>query len=168
MTARGRRRRSVRGHSVEPGGKIHESMRTVSIHALTWPMLVSGLIAVTIFVVLGYTHASAARSVRLRSVWSAAHVDRASNDLLAVSCPSASLCVVGDANGDVLTSTRPTRGAGAWRTMRIDGTRLLLAMSCPSLSLCVAGDNDGNILTSTDPAGGAKSWRRIHVENAGT
>jgi hypothetical protein len=77
--------------------------------------------------------------------------------LTAVSCPSATLCVATDTVGDVLTSTDPTGGAGAWTvTPVVSGS--LSGISCPSVSLCVASDTVGNVLTSTDPTGGAGAW----------
>src|SRR5437588_11249404 len=42
--------------------------------------------------------------------------------LHSVSCPSASLCVAGNSAGNVVTSTNPTGGAGAWTISHVDGT----------------------------------------------
>jgi hypothetical protein len=56
------------------------------------------------------------------SAWSKASVDRALDAVSydAVSCPSVSLCVAGDQNGNVLTSTDPTGGANAWTIVPVD------------------------------------------------
>jgi hypothetical protein len=89
--------------------------------------------------------------------------------LTAVSCPSVSLCVASAWNGDVLTSTDPTGGAGAWSSAHIDTSVLdipppsgspasISFISCPSTSLCVATDQAGNVLASQDPAGGPAAW----------
>ena len=43
----------------------------------------------------------------------------------AVSCPSVSLCVAGDENGNILTSTDPTGGASAWTKSQIDRDTVL-------------------------------------------
>jgi hypothetical protein len=100
--------------------------------------------------------------------------------LLAISCPSVALCVAGDAEGNVLTSTDPTGGPGAWKvtyvdheieagSMAVDDQAELISIACPSVSLCIASDGAGNVLTSKDPTGGASAWtlrRVVHVESA--
>jgi hypothetical protein len=72
--------------------------------------------------------------------------------LRAVSCPSVSLCVAVDASGDVVTSTDPAGGAGAWRVAHVDRNTQWCGnhsapcqvpfdgISCASASLCVAWD----------------------------
>lgn len=73
-----------------------------------------------------------------------------------VSCPSTGLCVAVDGVGDVLISTDPTGGAGAWVTAAgVAGS--FAAVSCPSTELCVAVGG-GDVATSTDPTGGAGAW----------
>src|SRR5207342_832113 len=84
--------------------------------------------------------------------------------LLGVSCPSTSLCVAVDDEGNVVTSTSPTGGAGAWTVTGVDGSNEFVGVSCPSTSLCVAADFDGNIVTSTDPTGGASKWTVTAVD----
>src|SRR3954452_22435733 len=66
--------------------------------------------------------------------------------LVALSCPSASLCVAVDASGNALTSTDPTAGASAWRLTPTGSGDRLVNISCPSPSLCVAIDGGGNAL----------------------
>jgi len=89
--------------------------------------------------------------------WTA--VDLNNDTLTAVSCPSPSLCVATDANGDILTSTDPTGGARAWSSVGVDmGSNSPSAISCPSAALCVAVDPEGNVMTSTDPTGGGGAW----------
>lgn len=88
----------------------------------------------------------------------------------AISCPSVSLCVAGDWDGDVVTSMNPTGGSSAWSAAYVDsnseGAPTFVAIqaaianvSCPSVSLCLASDGTGGVVTSQDPAGGASVWK---------
>jgi hypothetical protein len=88
-----------------------------------------------------------------------------------ISCPSASLCVAGDWDGNILSSTDPAGGAGAWSSAYVDGNVVgghhggfelqttIDSVSCSSISLCVATDEDGYALSSVDPGGGVSAWR---------
>jgi hypothetical protein len=87
--------------------------------------------------------------------------------LESLSCPTTSLCVAGDAAGDILTSTDPAGGAGSWNTAHVDASNGIWGLSCESSTLCVAADSDGNILTSSNPAGGASAWS-ARAADAGT
>jgi hypothetical protein len=73
-----------------------------------------------------------------------------------VSCPSTGLCIAVDGAGDILSSTDPTGGTGAWARAASVANRLT-GVSCPSAELCVA-IGGGSIATSTDPTGGAGAW----------
>jgi hypothetical protein len=84
--------------------------------------------------------------------------------LTAISCPSSSLCVAVDNFGDVVVSTDPSGGSGAWRVTRVDPGTGLTDVSCPSASLCAATDGEANILATTKPTGGARAWRLAHVD----
>jgi hypothetical protein len=77
------------------------------------------------------------------------------------------MCVAGvGRDGNILTSTDPTGGKGAWRKAKLeDGS--LQAVSCPSVSMCVAGDDAGNILTSIDPTGGKRAWTKAPADHGG-
>lgn len=100
--------------------------------------------------------------------WAVTNVD-SSNDLTSVSCPSASLCVAGETGGNVVTSTNPTGGAGAWTVADAsESGATIKGVSCPSASLCVAVDSGGNVVTSTNPTGGAGAWSVAHVGGPGT
>ncbi len=89
------------------------------------------------------------------------------------SCPTSSFCVGPGSGGDVLISTRPTGGRGAWRAEHVDNATPASAflgdqaeiqgVSCPTRKLCVAFDDGGNILSSVHPAGGAGAWKLIHL-----
>jgi hypothetical protein len=95
--------------------------------------------------------------------------------LLSISCPSVTLCVAGDAEGDVLTSTDPTGGSSAWNVTYVDDATEpkaasgeiaqagLIGIACPSVSLCMASDGAGNVLTSENPTGGASTWALTRV-----
>lgn len=84
--------------------------------------------------------------------------------LTAISCPSATLCVAVDGQGDVVASKAPAGGAATWTVAHVDSNTAgghqvrLTAVSCPSVSLCVAVDNLGDVFTSTDPTGGSTAW----------
>jgi hypothetical protein len=80
-----------------------------------------------------------------------------------VACPSATLCVAVDADGNVLTSTNPTGGSSTWQRSLVDPGTWFASISCPSASLCVAGDGDGNLVVSSDPTGGVDAWSKDSV-----
>jgi hypothetical protein len=87
-----------------------------------------------------------------------------------VSCPSTTLCVATDWDGNVITSTDPTGGAKAWSIANVDSAphlHALVGVSCPSPSLCIAPASDssgGNLAVSTSPAGGAGAWTLDHID----
>jgi hypothetical protein len=83
--------------------------------------------------------------------------------LTAVSCPSASLCVAGEAAGNILSSTNPTGGPIAWSIAAVSPQQSIQSVSCPSISLCVAVDYTG-ILTSTNPTGGTSAWTNTTID----
>jgi hypothetical protein len=81
------------------------------------------------------------------------------------SCVSASLCVAGDSDGNLVASTNPTGGAAAWSApAHVDTNNTSMSgVSCtssPSL-LCVAVDANGRAFTSTNPTGGITAWTGI-------
>ncbi len=76
-----------------------------------------------------------------------------------VSCPTTSACAAIDNNADVVASTDPTGGPGAWWFKNVlsygsegpgDGNGMF-GISCPLTSLCVVAGQDSQIITSTDP-----------------
>jgi hypothetical protein len=79
-------------------------------------------------------------------------------------CVSVSLCVAGDADGNILTSTNPGGGASAWSAAAVGAGPLIFNISCPSTSLCLATDDNGDLLTSTNPTGGASAWSVSDVD----
>jgi hypothetical protein len=76
--------------------------------------------------------------------------------LLGVSCPTTSLCTVvdGASAGNVLSTTRPQGGAGAWHSVHLGVP--LAGISCPTARLCVAAGAEH--VFSTHPSGGRASW----------
>ena len=89
-----------------------------------------------------------------------------SHSLVGLSCPSTSLCVAADNNGNVLTTTNPIAGASAWSApVHIDSLdNGLNGLSCVP-GLCVVADSSGNVITSTNPTGGIGAWSTpVHVD----
>lgn len=90
-----------------------------------------------------------------------------------VSCPSATLCVAVDSGsfgaGNVITSTNPTGGTGAWSVTHVAEHNPfgVPGVSCASAFLCVAASGGGDVVTSTDPTGGAAAWAVTNVETSG-
>jgi hypothetical protein len=88
-----------------------------------------------------------------------------------ISCPTSSLCV-GYEGGDILTSSDPTGGPGAWHLAFSDPAEspqcdkdgyycpdTISSLVCRTIRLCVAVDQVGNVISSADPAGGQSAWR---------
>ncbi len=106
--------------------------------------------------------------------WSAAQIDQQESvdagTINALSCPSATLCVAGDDQGNILISTHPGGGRKAWITASVDaagaGLPWINGISCPSVALCVAVDQRGRVLTTTNPTGGAKAWSHVAVSGS--
>ncbi len=72
----------------------------------------------------------------------------AGNQLSAVSCATASLCVAVDLAGNVLSSANPASGAGAWSAQRhVDPD--LISVSCAPDGVCLAGDAYGSVVIGT-------------------
>ena len=62
--------------------------------------------------------------------------------LTGIDCASKSRCVAVDDGGNVLSTSSPTGGSGAWTRSHVDDWPLA-AVRCPSTSLCVAVDRGG-------------------------
>ncbi|HWT92538.1 MAG TPA: hypothetical protein VN238_06050 [Solirubrobacteraceae bacterium] len=75
-----------------------------------------------------------------------------------ISCPSPSLCLVTNGQGDLYTSSNPTGGTGSWTKTTIAAGVRLEEVVCASPALCVISDENGQIRTSTNPAAGAGAW----------
>ena len=71
-------------------------------------------------------------------------------------CPTTRLCVVGDNQGNLISSTRPA--GGSWRLAHVEPYGInISAISCPDAGLCVATAGS-DVITSTSPAGPASGW----------
>jgi Alpha galactosidase A/Alpha galactosidase C-terminal beta sandwich domain len=82
----------------------------------------------------------------------------------AISCPSESLCVGVDGEGDALSTSSPTAPSPFWNTTAIDpGGRPLTGVSCAPGGLCVAVDAHGNALVNHQPA---SSWSPTSIDGA--
>ncbi len=121
------------------------------------------LLAITVITV------STAPPARAAPSWTApVLIDPASPATLnAISCPSTSLCVGVDGSGDLVSSSNPTGGAGAWTTTDIDGAggglTSLSAVSCPSSSFCAAVDDQGDVLWTASPGNAAMGWSSASI-----
>jgi hypothetical protein len=85
---------------------------------------------------------------------------------VAISCPSASLCLAWsplDNHGNLYTTTTPATST-PWAVADVDGTHSVYTVECPTTSLCVSADNAGNVITSTNPTGGAGAWSPANVD----
>lgn len=93
--------------------------------------------------------------------------------LSGISCPTVSLCVAVDLEGNVLTSTDPAQGGGArWTLKNVLGRGFsggyfhsFEGISCPSTSLCVGVGDHGQtaeVAGSGDPAAGSKATWTVH------
>jgi YVTN family beta-propeller protein len=78
---------------------------------------------------------------------------RSTNALDAISCPSPSLCVAVDDEGQIISTTTPST-TQPWPQTIADPGNQLQDLSCPASNLCVAVDQLGNIVTSVDPGAG--------------
>ncbi len=90
--------------------------------------------------------------------------------LLDAACPSNMLCIVGDYNGDIFSSTDPSGDSLAW-DQPFGGTATVLSQAtCASTSLCLATgvapswspSAKLSLLTSTNPANSG-SWNSVFV-----
>jgi hypothetical protein len=88
--------------------------------------------------------------------WKSLGAPAGESPLNGISCPSADLCVTGNA-GQILTSTAPG-SAGSWKAVNAGSGLPISAVSCPSTSACAAVDNNADVLLSTDPTGGEAAW----------
>jgi hypothetical protein len=81
-----------------------------------------------------------------------------------ISCPSITLCVAvdGASPANTVSSTTPTLGTTAWKSVAVGG--LLTSINCPSITLCVAAGSQHYY--STTPTASA-SWHATGIETAG-
>ena len=78
-----------------------------------------------------------------------------SDHLTGISCASPDLCAVVENGGNIIVSTNPTGGAGAWTITPISNG-VLETVVCPTNSECIAIGTQAYV--STNPAGGPSAW----------
>jgi hypothetical protein len=87
--------------------------------------------------------------------WTFTHV---ASYLSGISCSSASLCVA-IGGSEVIASTDPTGGAGAWVSEGAPAqNESLHQVSCAASGLCIASGENGVVVESADPTGGPAAW----------
>ncbi len=100
-------------------------------------------------------------------VWSSpVNIDPNGLTLNAISCPTTSLCVIVDADGNAVISTDPTAASPTWTIQKIDPYGVLNSVSCSSESLCVAVDSGGNVVQTTDPSASSPTWSVLRVDSS--
>jgi hypothetical protein len=87
---------------------------------------------------------------------------------IAVTCPTARLCVVTRGDGTLATSTNPAGGAAAWKIARIDPNNALDGAVCSAEPRCFVADSAGAVFTSANPTGGRAAWTRSRATAAFT
>lgn len=102
-----------------------------------------------------------------RTSWSHVEIDSDSrvgadsgdygSNLTSLSCPSVSLCLATDEDGNILSTTQPTQ-TQPWKSTTPSPERNRAVLSCGSVSLCVYVDSWGAFV-SYDPTGGAGAWQ---------
>jgi hypothetical protein len=101
----------------------------------------------------------------IQSLSASGGVTRGGIPITGISCPTASLCVVVDLNGNVLTTATPDRPR-SWKRFLVDGRAPLDAVSCSSPTFCAAVDTNGDVVTSTDPTAGPAAWTIVQIRPA--
>jgi hypothetical protein len=68
------------------------------------------------------------------------------------------LCIAGDREGDIASSTTPAAGASGWSVVtQPAGASGVLGVACAATVLCV-GANAGNVASSLTPTAGTVTW----------
>lgn len=105
-----------------------------------------------------------------QGAWSIAAVDLSSagykgaNGIDAISCTAAPWCVAVDFAGNVLMSSNPAGGAGAWSTLDVGGGTFY-GVSCVLSSVCAATNWTGDVFTLSAP-GAAAGWHAVNADAA--
>ena len=86
--------------------------------------------------------------------------------LTAVACPSTSLCVAADDQGNVVSSTDPGDVAPTWTMTNVAGTTRINGISCASTSLCVAVDDAGDVMVGLNDDKTLSPLSRLDLERA--
>jgi Tol biopolymer transport system component len=91
---------------------------------------------------------------------------------LGISCPSANVCGIIDADGGLVYSTNVAGGAGTWTRIVPRNGSSLTDISCPSPASCYATDASGNVLKSLTASNSTTSafagtWQAMAVDPGG-
>ena len=73
------------------------------------------------------------------------------------SCTTGDLCIVGDVDGNVFTSTDVGSTSGTWVGDNVTSATVS-ALSCGATNLCAGGDAAGNLFATTDPTDNPPTW----------
>jgi hypothetical protein len=88
----------------------------------------------------------------------------------AVSCPTTTLCVLPDDNGNVYTSTNPTGGPAAYKQTelidRLHPFQPATGVSCVANGPCVVVGLSGDAVTTLDPTGGSSAWTAETIDSS--
>jgi hypothetical protein len=95
--------------------------------------------------------------------WSGPVTIDSGNAPSAVSCPSESLCVAVDREGNALSTGTPTSPGTPWTVTGHDPLQELSSVSCPSAGLCVAVDRHGDAFTTSHPLSGG--WSAASIDS---
>ena len=72
--------------------------------------------------------------------------------IYSITCHGTTLCLAGDSNGNVLSSTSPAADPRLERAVDFGAPRIF-ALACPAADFCIAADNAGAVYASADPTG---------------
>ncbi len=106
----------------------------------------------------------------LEATWSPEPVgaSEAYPDIIAVSCPSSTLCVAAGMFGDTFASSEPSKPSARWRSSEIATFTLpeeaLTGLSCTAAEVCVAVARDGKAYTSSSPASATPDWVPVTLD----
>ena len=105
---------------------------------------------------------TAAPATGITPVWTQVSIRTISDRLVALSCPSAQLCVGADQTGRVFTSTNPAGSRPSWTGQVIVPRGGIAHLTCASARLCLMSTQDGDVWSTTAPASG--KWKKQHVD----
>lgn len=96
-------------------------------------------------------------------VWMETGTAGGPGDLGAVNCPDRSLCLAGNARGNILSSIDAASPTSHWRAVNTGPSVPITDISCPTVSRCAAVDNNGDVVVSIDPTGPPGSWTATNL-----
>jgi hypothetical protein len=97
--------------------------------------------------------------------WQRAEMTNGQGSLYGVSCPSPTLCVIGNLYGNLLVATNPTGPVTAWQFAPGGGAVQITDVDCPSVTQCVAINNNADVMTSANPPAGGWGFTNLRPFN---